>query len=621
MICASQHRQQHAKLKKNAHRNGYHICIDGKILTWFIKQTSNSNLPLEKYSLVSLTMTLLTNYLNKTKRLSRGSMGLLSLCLFSTFATSAQAEIKKVDVTDVTIPVMIRKEFNPVIGLNVKVDEDEKSMDLALEIMGVDAKVIKEVSIFKAELDQKTGNPRDNVDPTTDKLGSARGNQIRSGKCIIKCSRADLKKGDNHLWVSVTLSEKASIEDFVELSVTGIKTPSTRSFKMPEASSKQRIGFAITYPSFPVKVQATESRRTLEERTSKFSRIPGLTVTKKGTLIATFDNRYHHNGDLPADIDVAVSCSSDGGQTWSDVITCINARDLPGIGQGVGDPAILLDESNNRIWIAGLAAPKTGHPIWKTELGSVSPANCGQFILTYSDDEGKTWSDPINITADVKRLNDSDTAEWGCLFQGPGNGICMKDGTLVFPAQIWGKKHMGVLVYSKDNGKTWTSSKEMEFGGSETTVAELSDGTLMLNAREGAGSSRQVGITNNLGETWKKHSSVDSDRGRLQQPVCQAILVSLFNDKNQYNLGSRGIKHAMFFSNPNTSGGRSHMTLKFSKNNAKSWTDGLLYDQRGCMGYSAIYPIDKDYLGVFYEGQHGWLYFVKVSYKEIIAAK
>lgn len=532
----------------------------------------------------------------------------------------AQAKIKDIDVKEVTIPVMIRKEFNPVIGLNLKLDEDEKSVEFALSVGGVSTKNIKEIAIYKADADEKSGNILDNKDPQTDKIGYVRGNQIRGGKHVIKCKQANLKSGDNHLWVSVTLDDDASVEEFVKLEITGVRTPSTSRFKMPEAYSEQRVGVAVTYPSFEAKVQKNESTRVLEKRISKFSRIPGLTVTKKGTLIATFDNRYHHNGDLPADIDVAVSTSSDGGQTWTDVITCINARDLPGIGKGVGDPAILLDESNNRIWIAGLAAPQTGHPIWKSVEGSSSPADCGQFILTYSDDEGKTWSKPINITADVKRLDDSDTATWGCLFQGPGNGICMRDGTLVFPAQIWGKKHMGVLVYSKDNGKTWTSSKEMEFGGSESTVAELSNGSLMLNTREGAGRKRQVGVTRDLGETWRKHSSVDSERGALKQPVCQSLLLSLFNDKNQYNLGTRA-KHIMFHSNPNTGGGRSHMTLKFSKNDGKAWSDGLLYDQRGCMGYSAIYPIDKDYLGVFYEGQHGYLYFLKVKYEEIVEAR
>lgn len=552
-----------------------------------------------------------------SKKLS--NLGLIVFLLCVVMAIPTQAAIKKVEVRDVTIPIMIRKEFNPVMGLNVKLDEDEDSLELALTIKGINTKEIKEVAIYKAELNEKSGEPRDNVDPKTKKLGYAKANLIRGGKCVIKCKKADLKKGDNHLWISVTLSEKSSVESLVELTVTGIRTPSTRRYKISKATCKQRIGVAITYPSFPVKVQAPKSRRVLEKRTSKFSRIPGLTVTKKGTLIATFDNRYHHNGDLPADIDVAISRSTDGGQTWSDVITCINARDLPGIGHGVGDPAILLDEANNRVWIAGLAAPKTGHPIWKSELGTADPAKCGQIVLAYSDDEGQTWSDPINITEAVKRLDDPDTEIWGCLFQGPGNGICMRDGTLVFPAQIWGKKHMGVLVYSKDNGKTWESSKAMEFGGSESTVAELSNGSLMLNTREGAGGWRQVGVTKDLGETWKKHPSVGEEEGRLRQPVCQAILISMFNAKKQYNLGTSA-RHILFFSNPNA-GNRSQMTVKYSRNNGDKWSDGLLYDQRGCMGYSAIYPIDKDYLGIFYEGQHGYLYFLKVTYKEIIEAR
>lgn len=91
------------------------------------------------------------------------------------------------------------------------------------------------------------------------------------------------------------------------------------------------------------------------------------------------------------------------------------------------------------------------HSIWGSKSGDNSPEVCGQLVLAYSDDDGLTWSKPINITEQTKNK------DWRILFNGPGNGICMKDGTLVFAAQYWDGKGVpwSTIVYSKDRGKTW----------------------------------------------------------------------------------------------------------------------------------------------------------------------
>lgn len=350
-----------------------------------------------------------------------------------------------------------------------------------------------------------------------------------------------------------------------------------------------RIGSVVTRPNQLI---------TDANRKSKNFRIPGIVETDTGALVAVFDNRFHHAGDLPADITVGVSISKDKGATWSPITTAIDYKDLPG-GSGIGDPAILFDPVTKRLWIAALRAPKSGHPIWSSVKGSTSPDNCGQFILAYSDNDGKTWSEPINITEAVKRLGDADTTEWGLLFQGPGAGIAMKDGTLVFPAQIWGNKggapHHGVLVYSKDHGKTWTSSKAMPWGGSESTVAELPDGSLLLNTREGGGpATRITARTTDLGETWEK---VETEPLRQPGNLCQAAYLML-NGK-------------LYFSNPN-SGGRNTMTLRVSEDGGKTWPRKLVYDPRNCAGYSSTCPVDGNSIGIIYEGTSDFHYFVRI---------
>ena len=338
-------------------------------------------------------------------------------------------------------------------------------------------------------------------------------------------------------------------------------------------------------------------------RTSKCFRIPGIVQTNTGTLVAVFDNRFNHWGDLPADITIGVSTSKDGGTTWSPITTALTPQGLPG-GNGIGDPAILLDPSNNRLWISALRAPNSGHPIWSSAAGSTDPQTCGQWILAYSDDEGKTWSEPINITAAIKRPNDPDTKTWGLVFQGPGAGIAMRDGTLVFPGQIWGNKgrapHHGILVYSKDHGKTWHSSKAMPFGGSESTVAEIEPGILLLNTREGGGPKTRVSaITQDMGETWTK-----LDTTPLRQPgnLCQAALLNMDG--------------TLVFSNPNA-GNRSTMTLRTSKDKGKTWSKGLIYDARECAGYSSLCPVGNDAVGVIYEGTSDWHYFQRVPMKDL----
>ena len=368
-------------------------------------------------------------------------------------------------------------------------------------------------------------------------------------------------------------------------------TPLSETFEIGGAVF--RTGALVTAPGMEIEGTGRRSRNF---------RIPGVAETRSGALVAVFDIRYNNAGDLPEDIDVGVSVSRDGGATWSPVRVAIPWRGTPG-GKGVGDPAILYDAANSRLWIAALRAPECGHPIFSSRKGTCSPAGCGQLLLSYSDDEGGTWSAPVNATGAVKRPGDADTAEWGCLFQGPGAGIAMRDGTLVFPAQVWGDRgrapHHGVLVWSKDGGRTWHSSKAMPFGGSESTVAETAPGELLLNTREGTRGRRTSAVTRDLGETWEK---IQCD---IPQPVscCQGAA-----------LAADG---TLYFSNPASAGRRDNMTLRKSEDGGRTWSAGEVYDARPCAGYSSLCTVGKDRIGVLYEGDSDWTYFISVPRGEV----
>src|SRR5579871_1050664 len=74
-------------------------------------------------------------------------------------------------------------------------------------------------------------------------------------------------------------------------------------------------------------------------------RIPALIETLNGTLIAVADARHDSTSDLPAHISLVIRRSTDGGRHWSPQRFLRQVKE-----GGVGDPSLLLDRSNGRVW-------------------------------------------------------------------------------------------------------------------------------------------------------------------------------------------------------------------------------------------------------------------------------
>lgn len=520
-------------------------------------------------------------------------IALATLCLVGTCDALAAVST---DVKTNVWPVMVRMDYNPVMNLKMKADgETLTGIDFSLKGTTKIADIAS-IDVYFG------GNAVGNVG---EKFGSAK---ITGAPKVTVTGRKKLNNGDNDLWVSVTMKKNADITGKIVLTATGI-TVNSRKQMVKDGKTEQRIGYAIAKAG---------------DLKSKNYRIPAIARTPKGTLVATFDIRYNHAGDLPANIDVGVCRSEDGGRSWTPVESVLSSKDMK-VKKGVGDPGILVNDKTGEIWIAALWAPESGHPIWTSRSGTVSPEFCGQMLLIKSANDGKSWSKPINITESIKRLGDSDTKNWGLLFQGPGAGICAKDGTLIFPSQVWIRNadntktegegaSQGVLVYSKDGGKTWTSTKSSPFGGSESTCLEKKDGSIALNTRTNKGWGRTGSILKKLNSTceWVIDENLTrGSKGALRQPGgCQAALLAHGKD--------------WYFSNPNA-GNRSHMTLKHSDDEGKTWNSGLLYDERACAGYSSTAFTDAQgkRIGVIYEGvpNSQTLFFLSIPTDEIKKAK
>ena len=262
-------------------------------------------------------------------------------------------------------------------------------------------------------------------------------------------------------------------------------------------------------------------------------RIPGLVALDDGTLIAYAE--YRQGNDWSA-IDIAMRRSTDGGRTWS--------------GRKILVPSLGRNTQNNPVMFAD-----------GDVVHFMYCSNYSRVFYCRSEDRGETWSKPVEITPSI----DAQCGGffWNCIALGPGHGTVLSTGRLIVPVWLaYNKKDRFAhhpsftsVLYSDDRGGSWTLGPLLEGSDpNESAVAELPDGTLVLNLRNTAPERyRYVSTSSDGGATWTK-PVFDFN---LPDPGCAGGLCAHGN--------------ALFFSNCESQTGRVNLTLKKSTDGGRSW--------------------------------------------------
>ncbi len=302
-------------------------------------------------------------------------------------------------------------------------------------------------------------------------------------------------------------------------------------------------------------------------------RIPALIEARRGTLIAVADARHDGGGDLPARISLVMRRSQDRGRTWSAMRT-LRAVDAG----GVGDASLLLDHNTGRIWCFHAYGPP-GIGFNTAKPGAISGPDTLQVHAIHSDDEGATWSAPLDLTPQLK-----DPA-WAAIFATSGTHFQTSRGRYVVPLVVRDASRAVAArnACSDDAGKTWKVGPVICPESDESKALEIAGGVIIQNMR-GNGQTRILARSSDGGVTFGKPERPVE----LVDPGCNAGFA-------RYRHGGKDL----LLSTNAAATKRRNLTLKLSTD-GRAWSKGHVIHE-GPAAYSTVLPLRDGSIAMLYE--------------------
>ena len=282
------------------------------------------------------------------------------------------------------------------------------------------------------------------------------------------------------------------------------------------------------------------------------------------------DNGKGRRLDNDKDAMVIMKTSTDGGLTWKNFQT-VSPKGLSHYTNGAG----IYDKVRKRLVVqynfvpGGNTAPVVNTTTWQI----------------FSSDDGKTWTEPKNLTPMLKscnpNINDME-------IQTAGSKVQTETGRIIFA----GHDHASNVCvwYSDDGGETYQTSKLFE--GNEVSIAILDakKGSLYMNGRGGKRYSphRTDYYSYDNGKSWT--AGTESQLKEDSSGGCEGSVLNVNN--------------VLYFMEP-VDKKRTKMVMHCSRDQGKTWNSQITIngDQRG--GYSDMIELPNGkILAVWEDGSH-----------------
>jgi len=293
-------------------------------------------------------------------------------------------------------------------------------------------------------------------------------------------------------------------------------------------------------------------------------RIPVLVTAPNGDLIAAIDERVPSCADLKGNpnINIVTRRSEDGGRTWSEIERVV---DLP-LGTSASDPSMIVDRETDVVWL------------FYNVMDLEAAPDVYRFHVIRSDDSGRTWGAPTDITSQITLPDWHDDF----MFITSGRGIQTQSGILLHTLVNLDK---GLHLFgSRDHGASWSLFDTPLTPGDESKVVELANGDWMVNSRVNGAGMRTTHTSTDGGATWSTRPEP-----QLVDPGVNASLIRHPSAEGR-----------LLFANAASADERKNLTLRQSDDDGETWTVGRsLY--AGSAAYVSLTVLADGTVGVLFE--------------------